>query len=42
MQNVQALLASSNDEALAASGVLSSAFPEAIADAVSFKAHDRS
>jgi hypothetical protein len=42
MQNVLALLASSNDEALAASGVLDCAFPESIADAVSFKAHDGS
>jgi hypothetical protein len=42
MQNIQALLASSNDDALAASGVVDCAFPQAGANAVSFKAQAES
>ena len=40
MQNLQALLASSNDEALAASGVQEDSFPQSVAGAVSFKKKD--
>jgi hypothetical protein len=38
MQYIKALLASSDDKALAASGVLECVFPQSVADAVSFKA----
>jgi hypothetical protein len=40
MHDVKALLASSNDEALEASGVLEATFPQSIVGAVSFKKKD--